>query len=69
MKLYGIFDENNNYKLLRYSHAEQNSSEYKNFDYATKTFYQVKEVCLPDIEYSEDYIGKNYNPNTKTFSN
>jgi len=69
MKLYGIFDENKNYKLLRYSHAEQNSSVYKAFDYNTKTFYEVKEVCLPNIEYSEEYIGKNYDPNTQIFSN
>jgi len=69
MKLYGIFDENKNYKLLRYSEVEQTSRTYQNFDYPTKTFYEVKEVCLPDIEYSEEYIGKNYNLNTQQFIN
>ena len=67
MKLYGIFDINKNYKLLRYSQVEQGSSTYKVFDYPTKTFNEVKEVCLPNIEYSEEYIGKNYNPSTDSF--
>jgi len=67
MKLYGIFDENKNYKLLRYSDTEQTNNTYQAFDYPTKTYSEVKEVCLPNIEYSEEYIGKNYNPSTDTF--
>lgn len=67
MKLYGIFDQNKNYKLLRYSTDPQTDYTYQAFDYNTKTYHEVKETCLPDIEYSEEYIGKNYNPNTKTF--
>ena len=68
MKLYGIFDQNKNYKLIRYSDVEQTDSVYQKFDYPTKTYYEVREVCLPNIEYSEDYIGKYYNSNTDTFS-
>lgn len=67
MKLYGIFDENKNYKLLRYSEIEQINNTYQSFDRSTKTYFEVKEVCLPNIEYSEEYIGKNYNPSTDTF--
>jgi hypothetical protein len=68
MKLYGIFDQNKNYKLLRYSTQEQGSSVYTDLDYATKTPYEVSEICLPNIEYSGIYIGKYYDPNTDTFS-
>jgi hypothetical protein len=68
MRLYAIFDINNNYKLLRYSQVEQGSSTIQAFDYPTKTYYEVREVCLPNIEYSESYIGKYYNSNTDTFS-
>jgi hypothetical protein len=68
MKLYGIFDQNKNYKLLRYSTDEQTDWVYQSFDYATKTSYEVREICLPNIEYSDSYIGKYYNSNTDTFS-
>jgi hypothetical protein len=68
MRLYGIFDQNKNYKLLRYSTDEQIDSVYQAFDYNTKTHYEVREVCLPNIEYSDSYIGKYYNSNTDTFS-
>jgi hypothetical protein len=37
MRLYGIFDQNKNYKLLRYSTDEQTDSVYQQFDYPTKT--------------------------------
>ena len=67
MRLYGIFDQNKNYKLLRYSTDEQTSSVYQAFDYPTKTYYEVREVCLPNIDYVEGNIGKNYDPNTGTF--
>lgn len=69
MKLYGIFDQNDNYKLLRYSIEEQVGSTYNQFDYLTKTYSEVKEICLPNIEHSEKYIGKNYDPNTQQFIN
>ena len=69
MKLYGIFDQNKNYKLLRYSTDEQNNPVYQKFNHSTKTYSEVKEVCLPNIEYSEEYIGKNYDPNTQRFIN
>jgi hypothetical protein len=69
MKHYGIFDENNGLKLLRYSNAPQTGREYQKFDYSTKTFYTVKEICLPNIEYSSDNIGKFYDPNTEIFLN
>lgn len=68
MRLYGIFDQNKNYKLLMYSTDEQTNRTYQAFDYPTKTYYEVREVCLPNIEYSNDNIGKYYNPNTDTFS-
>ena len=68
MKHYGIFDENNRLKLLRYSNAPQTAREYQKFDYFTKTYYTIKEICLPDIDYSSDNIGKFYNPDTQTFS-
>ena len=67
MKLYGIFDQS--YKLLRYSTDEQNNPVYQAFNYSTKTYSQVKEICLPNIEYSEDNISKYYNLDTKTFNN
>lgn len=69
MKYYGIFNQNDNYKLLRYSNAIQEARTYQNFDYSTKTYSTIIEICLPDIEYSIDNIGKNYNPDTKTFQN
>lgn len=68
MKLYGIFDQNQSYKLLRYSTVEQADTIVQAFDYPTKTYYEVKEVCIPNIEYSEDYLGQYYNSNTDTFS-
>ena len=68
MRLYGIFDQNQNYKLIRYSDVEQTDSVYQKFEYPAKTYHEVREVCLPNIEYSESYIGKYYNSNTDTFS-
>lgn len=67
MKHYGIFNQNDNYRLLRYSTDEQTSSTYSYTDSVTKVALDVSEVCLPDIEYSEDNIGKKYNPNTGLF--
>lgn len=68
MRTYGIFDQNKNYKLLRYSDTEQTDYTYQAFDYPTKTYYEVREICIPNIEYSDSYIGKYYNSNTDTFS-
>jgi hypothetical protein len=68
MRTYGIFDQNKNYKLLRYSDTEQTDYTYQAFDYPTKTHYEVREICIPNIEYSDSYIGKYYNSNTDTFS-
>ncbi len=68
MKYYGIFNENDNFKLLKYSNAPQVDREYQEFDFPTKTYNTVKEVCLPEIEYSVDNIGKSYDPSTEVFS-
>lgn len=67
MKYYGIFNQNDNYKLLRYSTDEQVGSVYSYTDPVTKVLVSVNEVCLPDIEYSEDNIGKEYDTNTGLF--
>lgn len=65
MKLYGIFDQN--YKLLKYSTDAQAEKTYTYTDPISKSIITIIEICLPDIEYSEDYIGKVYNVNTKLF--
>jgi len=67
MKFYGIFNANQNYKLLRYSTQFQNETEYQETDSNTKQTSTVKEVCLPDIDYAEENIGKNYNTATGIF--
>jgi hypothetical protein len=69
MKLFGIFDKNQNYKLLRYSQVEQLESIYDNYDRQTNTTHTIHEVCLPEIEYSESSIGKTYNIETQAFNN
>ena len=68
MKLYGIFNQNDNYKLLRYSTDEQTENTYSYTDPVSKTLVAVHEVCIPDIDYSENFIGKFYNLETQTFS-
>jgi hypothetical protein len=67
MKYYGIFNQNDSYKLLRYSNAPQESRTYQEFNFPTKTYSTVVEVCLPDIDYSIDNIGKTYDPDTGTY--
>jgi hypothetical protein len=67
MKLFGIFDKNNNYKLLRYSTDSQNNPPYISFDINTKNSFIVEEVCIPDIDYSETNIGRHYNISTNSF--
>lgn len=67
MKLFGIFDKNKNYELLRYSTFEQTEQEYQKFNLTDKTYVTVCEVCFPDIDYDESFIGKNLNPIDKTF--
>jgi hypothetical protein len=69
MKLFGIFDLNQNYKLLRYSQLEQIDRICSEYDRDTNTYYEVHEVCLPEIDYSEENIGKTYNIETQTFNN
>lgn len=69
MKLYGIFNfQNGEYKLLRYSDCAQSSRSYQKFNFPTKTYTQINEVCLPDIAYDLENIGKTYDPETETFS-
>jgi hypothetical protein len=67
MKLFGIFDKNENYKLLRYSTYIQNESVYEKYNKDTNLIKIVNEICLPEIDYVETYIGKHYDINLKTF--
>jgi|688.fasta_scaffold444017_2 hypothetical protein len=67
MKLFGIFDKNKNYELLRYSTNEQTEHEYQKFNPIDKTYFNVHEICYSDIEYDQTFIGKNYNPESKSF--
>lgn len=69
MKLFGIFDKNQNYKLVRYSQLEQLERVYEEYDRPTDTTHTIHEICLPEIDYSEDNIGKTYNIETQTFNN
>lgn len=70
MKLYGIFDKLDNYKLLRYSTAPiEDSIINVTIDPIAQTSATVHETCLPEIEYSLDYIGKYYDLETNSFSN
>ena len=61
MELYGIFNKLDNYKLLRYSATEQSNKIYKVISPNTKQEEQIEEVCLPDIKYNENFIGRHYN--------
>lgn len=70
MKLYGIFDKLDNYKLLRYSMAPiEDSIINVTLDPVTQTSITVHETCLSGIEYSLEYIGRHYNTETNTFDN
>jgi hypothetical protein len=66
MKLYGIFDSNN--ILLRYSYVPQETKTYEQSNYPLSGYTTIIEHCLPDIEYSIEYIGKYYNPTTNIFT-
>ena len=66
MKLYGIFDNNN--ILIRYSNVPQESSTYEKTNYPLPGYTIITEHCLPNIEYSLDYIGKYYDVSTDSFS-
>lgn len=66
MRLYGIFDQN--YKLLRYSTDPQTGESYNYTDPITKQTSIINEVCISNIEYSEEYIGKYYQAATDSFS-
>jgi hypothetical protein len=67
MKLFGIFDKNKNYELLRYSTVEQTEQEYQKFNPSDKSYTTVCEVCFSEIDYDESFIGKNLNVTDKTF--
>lgn len=69
MKLYGIFDKLDGYRLLRYSTAEVTEFIGVTVIPGTYTTKEVHEVCIPDIEYSEDHLGKRYNIDTGSFEN
>jgi hypothetical protein len=66
MRLYGIFDQN--YKLLRYSTDPQLGETYEYTDPTTKQRVLINEVCISNIEVSDDYIGKYYRAETDSFS-
>lgn len=68
MTYYGIFDINQNYKLIRYSTQPQSERVYEEIDPVTKQSFTIHEICLPEIKYSEEYFGKTYDPSTGTFS-
>lgn len=68
MNYYGIFNKLDNYRLLHYSTADIGTREYEDLVPGSRTETQkIVSVCLPDIEYSLSYIGKCYDPETKTF--
>jgi hypothetical protein len=69
MKLFGIFDKNKNYKLLRYSTYMQNESIYEKYNKTTSELDIIHEICFSDIDYSVDYIGKYYDIDNKNFIN
>ena len=66
MKLYAILNKNDN-KLLRYSTHLQAESNYSYTDPVTKNKIDIHEICIPNVEYSSDYLGKTYNIETGTF--
>lgn len=67
---FGIFNKLNNYELLRYSMIEQKSKKYFITDTENNNAsVEVEEVCIPDIEYDENFIGQSYNTETKEFIN
>lgn len=68
MKLYGIFDANKSYTLLRYSELSQTENTYTTIDEATRQLVVIKEVCIADVEYNSENIGKKYDNLTKLFS-
>jgi len=67
--MFGIFNYiDGEYILLRYSECEQTPRSYRKFNFPTKTYTHINEVCLPNIAYDSENIGKIYNPETETFS-
>lgn len=68
MTYYGIFNlQNGTYTLLRYSDIPQTGGVRSKFDYASKTHYTITEVCLPNVPYVENSVGKEYDPETGVF--
>lgn len=68
MNYFGIFNINDNHKLLRYSTQEQVERVYDDMDSVSKQLVSVHEICLPNIPYATENIGKTYDPSTGTFS-
>lgn len=68
MKLYGIFNELDSHKLLRFSNFPQIGREYSVDNYPLPGATLIKELCLPDIDYDETKIGKAYDVTTGTFA-
>lgn len=66
--MYGIFDKNKNYKLLRFSNIEQTENVYMVSDGPGFIPYEVHEVCIPEIDYVVDNIGKEYDPINQTWT-
>jgi len=69
MTMYAILNSNDNNKLLRYSTAAQSERTYNLYNRETNTTSIIHEICVADVEYSQEYIGKSYNLNTKTVEN
>ena len=67
MKLFGIFDKNKNYKLIRYSNINQSNNRYNIFDTEINKVREVEEICISDIDYDLNNIGKNYDIKSKKF--
>jgi hypothetical protein len=67
MKIHGIFNELDSYRLLRFSNFPQTGREYSVSNYPAPGETQIKEVCIADIDYDESKIGKTYDLNTNTF--
>lgn len=67
MNVFGIFNKLENYKLLRFSNAPQETRIYQTTISENHIVVDVEEVCFPDIENNVQNIGKFYNPDTKEF--
>lgn len=66
MKTFGIFNELDGFRLLRFSTFQQESREYEISD-RNGTVTPVKEICIPDIDADASNLGRQYNPTSQTF--